>query len=297
MNNLIRLLIFTFLTIYSFNINAQCPASIASLGNGNGLQICWAKNEAPATLTSIIYDGITYTGNFVNGGQGDCWRTNQPATIGTNGNHQIEFIVESDEYVCNYLDGDFSESLPIELAYFDVTAQDNEVWVQWQTLSEENNDHFEVERSLDGVNFQTIKNIEGAGTTHEIQFYEIVDILEVLTADVLYYRLKQVDTDGTTSYSDIQALRLAYKKIAEGVEVFPNPAVDRLNLSFELGTQSEMIATVYDMTGKIMLQEQFGELGTGMVRKSIDIQNINQGCYILEIKTNSTTKVVKFVKS
>lgn len=297
MNNLIRPLIFTFLTIYSFSINAQCPATIASLGNGNGLQICWAKNEAPATLTSIVYDGITYTGDFVNGGGGDCWRTDLAATTNTNGNHQIEFIIESDGYVCNYLDGDFSESLPIELAYFDATTQDNEVWIQWQTLSEENNDHFEVERSLDGINFESIKNIEGAGTTHEIQFYEIVDILEVLTADVLYYRLKQVDTDGTTSYSAIQAVRLAYKKITEEIEVFPNPAVDRLNLSFELGTQSEMIATVYDVTGKIMLQEQFGELGIGMIRKSIDIQNIDQGYYILEIKTNANTKVVKFVKS
>ena len=51
-----------FLTLGSTTLNAQCPASIASLGNGNGLQICWPRNEAPATLTQIVYDGVTYTG-------------------------------------------------------------------------------------------------------------------------------------------------------------------------------------------------------------------------------------------
>ncbi|MCP4443470.1 MAG: T9SS type A sorting domain-containing protein [Aureispira sp.] len=286
-----------FLVIGSTTLNAQCPATIASLGQGNGLQICWPRNEAPATLTQIIYDGVTYTGSFVNGGQGDCWRTDQAATIGVNGNHQLEFIVDGDSYDCDYEDGSFSEPMPVELVYFNATADDNEVWVQWQTLSEENNDHFEVERSLDGINFEVVEQIKGAGTTNEVQFYDLVDVLEVLESDMMYYRLKQVDTDGTTSYSEIQAVRIEYKKASGDVTVFPNPAVDRLNLSFDLETASEVIATVYDVTGKVVSQQQFSELGVGTVRKSIDIENIDHGYYILEIRTNSTTKAVKFVKS
>ena len=91
-----------------------------------------------------------------------------------------------------------------------------------------------MERSLDGINFEVVERVEGMGTTDAVNFYDLVDVLEVLKNDMLYYRLKQVDFDGTTSYSEIKAVRIEYTKSVADVNVFPNPAVDKLNVSFDL---------------------------------------------------------------
>ena len=134
--------IFTILPLilffFSNSLFAQCPASAVSLGQGNGLQLCWPRNEAPAVLDSIIYDGVTYAGRFVNGGQGDCWRTTDPATLGVNGNHVLQVIIGGlPVEVCFVEDGNVSNALPITLAYFGATLNDDAVLIEWQTMEEE----------------------------------------------------------------------------------------------------------------------------------------------------------------
>ncbi|MCX6275140.1 MAG: hypothetical protein NTV09_08025 [Bacteroidetes bacterium] len=122
--------------------------------------------------------------------------------------------------------------LPIVLLHFDAEQTiDGTVLTSWATASEINNDHFEVERSLNGnENFKSIGNVKGygAGTTTQNHYYSLRDQEEC--TGVKYYRLKQVDIDGHFTYSNTVAVRCKEKN--EVVSVYPNPSNTKINVSF-----------------------------------------------------------------
>jgi autotransporter-associated beta strand protein len=91
--------------------------------------------------------------------------------------------------------------LPIQLVDFDAIANENYIEIIWTTATETNNDYFTVERSTDGIHWVTIKKVAGAGNSNTLQEYFVYDYEFV--SDVVYYRLKQTDYDGTTTYSKI----------------------------------------------------------------------------------------------
>jgi hypothetical protein len=113
-----------------------------------------------------------------------------------------------------------SAPLPIELLSF--TAKDKELYLQldWVTSSEINNDYFNVECSSDGINFTSISKISGAGNSNLPLNYSVV--YTPLLDGVLYYRLKQTDYNGKTSYSDIEAVAF-YKRNDFTLDIYPNP--------------------------------------------------------------------------
>ena len=120
----------------------------------------------------------------------------------TQGFHQIYFPLFS--------------TLPIELLRFTAVAKDTYVQIDWLTATEINNDYFNVERSADGLNFNSMSKINGAGNSTEVLSYSSVD--ERPLDGISYYRLKQTDYDGETSYSNIEAV--AFNKRNNSVEKF-----------------------------------------------------------------------------
>lgn len=97
--------------------------------------------------------------------------------------------------------------LPIELLSFSAMKDGQQVLTTWATATELNNDHFELQRSFDGAVWSTIGSIPGSGTTQSTHFYDLVDPAPHMGVD--YYRLKQVDVDGSSTYSDVEAVTFA----------------------------------------------------------------------------------------
>lgn len=108
--------------------------------------------------------------------------------------------------------------LPVELLDFMAYAEGKHVQLEWHTAREVNNDYFTIERSKDGINFNDIGRMEGAGTYEGISNYKFLDTQPI--AGLNYYRLRQVDFDGTSSYSE---LRLVDFEGGESLTVYPNP--------------------------------------------------------------------------
>jgi hypothetical protein len=94
-----------------------------------------------------------------------------------------------------------SSTLPIELLSFDAKPDDNHVLAKWSTASEKNNDFFTLERSKDGASFEKLKTVPGAGNSDHVLNYSEKD--EAPLHGISYYRLKQMDYDGKTSYSRV----------------------------------------------------------------------------------------------
>ncbi|SHM07014.1 beta strand repeat-containing protein [Hymenobacter psychrotolerans] len=187
--------------------------------------------------------------------------------------------------------------LPVELKAFDVTAQNYDAKLSWSTASEKNNDHFDVERSFDGRTFERITQVRGQGTTTQATAYAFTDVnVGRKQQGLVYYRLQQVDTDGTAVYSPVRTVSFAARATAEvKLSVFPNPATSQdrtatLDLTtLPAGTYQ---ATLLDATGRSMGTYQV----QGGVNKALDVLALPSGTYIVLVRGNNLNLNVRLVK-
>ena len=135
--------------------------------------------------------------------------------------------------------------LPIELTSFTASSSDAGIDLRWATSSEENNDRFEIERSVDDVLFVPIGSLPGAGNSAHDLRYMFTD--REPTYGLNYYRLKQVDFDGQYEFSPV--VSAVWRKSGEVLLVFPNPGSDLVNIVVPHSAPGAMF-TVADATGR-----------------------------------------------
>jgi hypothetical protein len=141
--------------------------------------------------------------------------------------------------------------LPIELIEFTANPRDNYVELYWKTATQINNDYFVVEKSIDAQNWQQLVIVKGAGTSYVPLEYLEIDPQPY--EGINYYRLKQVDFDGTYSYSKIIAVKYSRNVATTNGEpiLFPNPvgAGENLNIQFP-ANYMEVLVVLRDMMGR-----------------------------------------------
>jgi hypothetical protein len=115
--------------------------------------------------------------------------------------------------------------LPVALTAFEAKAAGADVRLTWATASEVNNAYFEIERSADGQNFTQVGRVAGHGTSLVASNYIYLDgAVASLRTGVVYYRLRQVDQDGTAAYSPVRTVSLAGASPLASLGLYPNPA-------------------------------------------------------------------------
>jgi len=141
--------------------------------------------------------------------------------------------------------GAASAPLPVTLVAFTAVAQGADALLRWATASELHNDRFEVEASADGRSFRRIGTVAGAGTSNLAHSYQLVDptIMRYGT-DLVYYRLRQVDADGTAAYSPVRTVAVARPA---GLALFPNPTHNAATLT---GAKPGAEVVVLDAVGR-----------------------------------------------
>lgn len=165
--------------------------------------------------------------------------------------------------------------LPVELLYFNASPDGAKVDCSWATASEQANDHFEVERSRDGATFGTIGSVGGAGDSQTLRTYAFTDT-EPLNG-LSYYRLKQVDIDGTTTLSQLVAVE---RETGTVLSFFPNPAGEVLRVITPPGGPPPAHATIFDMEGRAV--RELDATG-GLLNSPIAIADLRSGTYILRV--------------
>jgi hypothetical protein len=149
--------------------------------------------------------------------------------------------------------------LPVLLTSFTATAgASGPVRLAWATASEVNSQAFEVERSLDGVAFSKVGQVAAAGTTTTARTYALLDAQLPTVASQLYYRLRQVDQDGTAHYSPVRAVALA--AASTGLSLYPNPAQG--GAATLLGAAPGTVVTVFDAVGRAVATAPADASGT-----------------------------------
>jgi len=120
--------------------------------------------------------------------------------------------------------GSTANPLPVELSNFTATAQGpTAVRLAWATASEKNSARFEAERSQDGRTFERLGTVAAAGSSSTPRSYELLDAKLPTGVATLYYRLRQVDLDGTFNYSPVRTVTLK-GMAAAGLALYPSPA-------------------------------------------------------------------------
>ena len=183
------------------------------------------------------------------------------------------------------------EGLPVELLTFDATKINEDVELNWQTAMEINNYGFVVQKSIDGLHFDSIEFVTGAGNSNSIQDYSLTDFFAfaIPSTKVLYYRLQQIDFDGKTSLSKIKAVSQQILNSSEvTISLWPNPTNGKIYIRCENSRVQNI--RIYDATGQLI------DLKEGNAITMNDLSDYTPGVYYVEIKHSTGIVREKLVK-
>ncbi len=186
--------------------------------------------------------------------------------------------------------------LPMELISFDGIAEGCRIDLSWRTASEINTSHVIVQRSLNGSDFEDIGQVTAAGNSTTLQQYSFSDYMMV-SADN-YYRLKQVDQDGSAQYSDIiQVNTTCIEDNIGTLDIFPNPIQNSdVQLRLFSGTDAPASIVIMNIAGKLVLQQDI-EIIKGVNQINLPVANLSAGTYFVQIEgANWRSSSEKFIK-
>jgi Secretion system C-terminal sorting domain len=234
------------------------------------------------------------SGNASESGASISFISNKINIIGTYGN-SINFDVmnmipsngRTNAFLAQYTDP--AITLPVTLISFTAKAENNRVLVAWKTASELNNNHFEVQKSTDGKTFSTIAAQTGQGNSSAPFSYTAYD--DKPNAGTNYYRLKQVDNNGTENFSEIKAVHFNLDHSDNTIAIYPNPGNgDFVNVQLDAPTYT--IIELADLSGKIILSQKVNATGLNQ----LNLNGIAPGTYFISAKGNEKLMVKKFIK-
>ena len=187
--------------------------------------------------------------------------------------------------------------LPVNMFNFGGMIRNSQAYLNWSTAAETNNKGFYVERSKDGKDFASIGFVNGKGNTSQLTNYSYTDAsLKDINVSKTYYRLKQVDIDGKSVYSNIIELSLDRLANSGKWTLYPNPVKDRATIEVNLETASKVRAQLISRDGKILLNADKGVLNEGVQQFYVNTQSIAKGSYILKVTIGDKTYSQLLVK-
>jgi hypothetical protein len=194
---------------------------------------------------------------------------------------------------------EMTEIVPVELLAFTASVNNSAVQLLWSTATELNNKGFEIERSInDADNFVNIGFVGGKGNSTEINYYSYSDQPDLNGGHQLYYRLKQIDFDGTFSYSNV--VNVTYDMPGTFVlnQNFPNPFNPSTRITYFVPKESFVSIKVYDFLGREVKTLVNNFQTTGSHEIVFDASDMPSGTYFYTLVTDnySSTKKMLLLK-
>jgi ELWxxDGT repeat protein len=212
----------------------------------------------------------------------------------TSAGNQIFFTAYNYQYGNELYAGTISSGggLPIALTSFTATLKQSNGLLEWSTASEHNNSHFNVQRSTDAINFETIANIKSAGNSSQTLNYTYIDSnITSLDSDKIYYRLQQVDHDGKATLSNIEVITINQAK--PQITIAPNPVQNSINIYSNANINNARISVI-DMNGRVLSVSR--QNITEGQRVQIESGGLVKGVYVVKIENGVVMKQIKVVK-
>lgn len=184
-------------------------------------------------------------------------------------------------------------SLPVNFIAFAATVKENDVQLSWSTATESNNAGFDVQRKLNGSDWQTIGFVKGAGTSSSVNNYRYTD-KNVTANAVIQYRLKQTDFDGVFKYSNTVTVRVNEK--AAQLSIYPNPVETRATVKYNLTEKGSVQLHVLSASGQLIKTLVNESADAGSFTRAIDLTSLASGNYVLVLLANNLKTYQSFIK-
>jgi len=212
--------------------------------------------------------------------------------LGNANYHQAEYVVGHFGGGGGGASDNGEGALPVELLSFTGELIGKEVYLDWKTATELDNDFFTLERSNDGVRFDFMARVNGAGNTATPQQYNHIDPRPV--DGINYYRLSQTDFDGSTEYvSNIVAVRYGTE---DQILVYPNPTSTHINIDLGKGTTTFTDYVIYDALGRIVANAAISEVESDNQLISLEVNHLSPGAYLVKLTDGIHHQTATFVK-
>lgn len=246
----------------------------------------------------VIADLNNDQGTFnVNGNQVVVWQwtlgasgTGAPLTLDAN---DFFGATASDEfYFDDYTVTDLTV-VPVELTSFVANVKNNAVTLNWETATEINNQGFEIQRRSESTEYTTIGSVAGNGTTTEKQVYSYSDA--GLEAGKYFYRLKQVDFNGTYEYSNEISAEITAPVEFSLSQNYPNPFNPSTTITFSLAEPTFVKLVVYNLLGEVVQTLKNENMNAGSYNITFDASALPSGMYLYKIETAQFNSVMKMM--
>ena len=188
--------------------------------------------------------------------------------------------------------------LPVTLTSFTTDTQGADTRLQWTTASEKNTAYFDVERSTDGRTFTPIGRVAAQGNTSQPHTYTWTDTEknQLATASV-YYRLRMVDADTTTTYSPVRQVKV--ERTATGqleMQAYPNPFQQQLEVQIIAKQAGPATIQITDVLGHRVMQGELTLTAGSNILPLDDAQKVGPGLYLLQVQQGTQRQVQRLVR-
>jgi hypothetical protein len=291
------------------NVNGTTTKVNWTNGNGTGRLVVARLTSTPAVAPA---DNYLYTPNTTFGAQDSTglgnyviYSNNAATVVATGLTNFTDYTYDVYEYNGKYMHIKFTSpssnnatTLPVKLNSFTGVTKASDVLLDWNTASEINNKGFEIERSVDGRNFSSVNFVKGAGNSSRSISYSFIDAkaFDKAGSSALYYRLKQVDFDGSFNYSPILRVTKTATEMT-ALTVYPNPYANDFTISFAANNAGNAQVEIVDIQGKTVAHTSSIVVNGNNVIPMTETAYLQLGVYFVRLTINGDIQVIKLVKN
>lgn len=208
------------------------------------------------------------------------------APSGTQSGSQVTTSITGSNFFRNWVLSDIVLPLPIDLIHFSTLCDGSTTKIEWETSSELNNDFFTLEKTVDGIHFEPVTQIQGAGNSTLMHYYSYEDHF---SSEEMYYRLTQTDYDGNTTKSELIASKKCFQNDPH-ITIYPNPSSGKVMFEYLNKNNDFISAKIVDMLGNNIEN-------SNQAKDFFDLSDMAEGVYFLQLYLLNQDLIEKIVIS
>ena len=271
-------------------------------GSATPATFTWVENTWQQVVVTVDLDNDQATFEF--GTSGPLTMVHQwQWTLGASGsgsplqldaNDFFGATANDEMYFDNYYLGDaYPPVIPVELTSFTAVGNNGIVELNWQTATEVNNHMFEIERKSANTEYRTIGYVEGAGTTTEPRNYTYTD--NTVEMGTYTYRLKQIDYNGTYTYSPEVEVDVTAPLSFNLEQNYPNPFNPSTKINYSVPEAGNVKLAVYNLVGEEVAVLVNGYTEAGHFNVTFDASNLPSGVYLYKLQSENSVQTKKMM--
>ena len=268
-------------------LTVGAAAEVRLINGATPNHVFWQVYGAASIAANAKFAGIIIAEGAVGFGDGAALQGKGLSTVGAVTTYN-NTITTSDSGIA---------PLPVELISFQAEAQGTGARLQWTTASEKNNLYFAIERSTDGRTFTQLGKTAGQGSASQAHTYTWIDSKgSSVAVATVYYRLRQVDTDNTTSYSPVRPVTFLPTTAQLNLQVYPNPCQQQLGVLFNAAQSGVANLRLTNALGAVVAERTLETVVGSNTLPLNPTQELRPGVYMLLLQQGLQHQTLRVVR-